>query len=48
VVFVGQTFGFAARVAMRAYLIDKGRIVRDLPSQQILEDRELQHEYMGV
>jgi ABC-type branched-subunit amino acid transport system ATPase component len=44
VVLVEQNLDFATR----AYLIDKGRIVRDLPSQQILEDRELQHEYMGV
>jgi urea ABC transporter ATP-binding protein UrtE len=48
VVLVEQNLDFAARVARHAYLMDKGRIVRDLPSQQILEDRELQHEYMGV
>jgi urea transport system ATP-binding protein len=48
VVLVEQNLDFAARVATRAYLMDKGRIVRDLPSQQILEDRDLQHEYMGV
>jgi urea ABC transporter ATP-binding protein UrtE len=48
VVLVEQNLDFAARVARHAYLMDKGRIVRDLPSQQILEDRDLQHEYMGV
>jgi urea ABC transporter ATP-binding protein UrtE len=48
VVLVEQNLDFAARVATHAYLMDKGRIVRDLPSQQILEDRDLQHEYMGV
>ncbi len=48
VVLVEQNLDFAARVATRAFLMDKGRIVRDLPSQQILEDRDLQHEYMGV
>jgi urea ABC transporter ATP-binding protein UrtE len=48
VVLVEQNLDLAARFSPRAYLIDKGRIVRDLPSQQILEDRELQHEYMGV
>jgi urea ABC transporter ATP-binding protein UrtE len=48
VVLVEQNLDFAARVATHAYLMDKGRIVRDLPSQQMLEDRDLQHEYMGV
>jgi ABC-type branched-subunit amino acid transport system ATPase component len=43
-----QSLDFSPRAPTLAYLIDKGRIVRDLPSQQILEDRELQHEYMGV
>jgi branched-chain amino acid transport system ATP-binding protein len=48
VVVVEQNLDFAARVASRAYLMDKGRIVRDLPAAQVLNDRDLQHEYMGV
>ena len=48
VVVVEQNLDFAVRVASHAYLMDKGRIVRDLPADQVLEDRDLQHEYMGV
>lgn len=48
VVLVEQNLDFAVRVASHAYLMDKGRIVRDLPADQVLQDRDLQHEYMGV
>ena len=48
VVLVEQNLEFAVRVASHAQVMDKGRIVRDLPSADILADRQLQHEYMGV
>jgi urea ABC transporter ATP-binding protein UrtE len=48
VVLVEQNLDFAARLAGRAYLMDHGQIVRDLPAEDVLHDRDLQHEYMGV
>ncbi len=48
VLLVEQNLDFAVRVASHAYLMDKGRIVRALPANEILQDRDLQHEYMGV
>lgn len=48
VLLVEQNLDFATRVARHAYVVDKGCIVRDLPAKDILADRELQHEYMGV
>lgn len=48
VVLVEQNLEFATHVAEHAYLMDKGRIVRELPAKDVLADRELQHEYLGV
>jgi branched-chain amino acid transport system ATP-binding protein/urea transport system ATP-binding protein len=48
VVLVEQNLEFAAALAEHAYLMDKGRIVRELPARDILADRDLQHEYLGV
>lgn len=48
VVLVEQNLDFAAEVAERAYVMDKGRIVRDLPAVDVLRDRDLQREYLGV
>ena len=48
VVVVEQNLEFAAKIAQHAYLMDKGRIVRDLPANDVLADRDLQHEYLGV
>jgi urea ABC transporter ATP-binding protein UrtE len=48
VVLVEQNLDFAARVCPRAYLMDKGRVVRELATADVLDDRDLQHEYMGV
>ena len=47
-VLVEQNLEFAVRATSRARVMDKGRIVRDLPSADVLADRQLQHEYMGV
>jgi len=48
VILVEQNLDFAARVVDRAHLMDKGQLIRDLPASQILGDRALQHEYLGV
>jgi branched-chain amino acid transport system ATP-binding protein/urea transport system ATP-binding protein len=48
VVLVEQNLDFAAQLAERAYLMEKGRVVRELAPAEVLEDRELQREYMGV
>lgn len=48
VVLVEQNLEFATNIAEHAYLMDMGRIVRELPAKELLSDRELQHEYLGV
>ena len=48
VVLVEQNLDFATRVVAHAHLMDKGQLVRDLPATEILGDRTLQHEYLGV
>jgi urea ABC transporter ATP-binding protein UrtE len=48
VVLVEQNLDFAGRLARRACLMDHGRVVRELPADELLRDRDLQHEYMGV
>ena len=45
---VEQNLDFAADVAERAYMMDKGRIVREVPMREVVADRELQREYLGV
>jgi urea ABC transporter ATP-binding protein UrtE len=48
VVLVEQNLDVAAELAGRAYLMAKGRIVREVPARDVLQDRDLQREYMGV
>jgi urea ABC transporter ATP-binding protein UrtE len=48
VVLVEQNLDFAARVARTAYLMAKGEIVHQLEAGDVLNDRALQHEYLGV
>lgn len=48
VLIVEQNLEFAINVAQRAAVMEKGRIVRTLPAAEVLSDRELQHEYLGV
>jgi branched-chain amino acid transport system ATP-binding protein/urea transport system ATP-binding protein len=48
VVLVEQNLDFAADVAERAYVMDKGRIVRELGAREVAADRELQREYLGI
>jgi urea ABC transporter ATP-binding protein UrtE len=48
VVLVEQNLDFATKIARHAYLMAKGEIVRDLAAADMLRDRDLQHEYLGV
>jgi urea ABC transporter ATP-binding protein UrtE len=48
VLLVEQNLEFAAALAQRAYIMNKGRVVRELPISQIVKDPDIQREYMGV
>ena len=48
VVLVEQNLDFASQLATRAYLVDKGRAVRELPTNDILNDKDLQREHLGI
>lgn len=48
VVLIEQNLDFAMRIASRAYIMSKGEIVRSLDAKDVLTDRDLQTEYMGV
>lgn len=48
VLLVEQNLEFAAGLAKRVYVMSKGEIVRELPSSELLADRSLQQELMGV
>lgn len=48
VIIVEQNLDFAASIAPRACLVDKGKVVRDLPSREIVDDRHLQREFLGL
>ena len=48
VVLVEQNLDFVARLATRAYIVDKGQVVGEFLAPQILENKQLQQEYMGV
>ena len=48
VVLVEQNPDFASQLATRAYLVDKGRAVRELPTNDILNDKDLQREHRGI
>lgn len=48
VIMVEQNLEFAASVADTAYVMDKGRVVRNLKTEHLLSDVSLQHELLGV
>lgn len=48
IVLVEQNLDFAARLVSRLYLMDNGCVVREMNANDILEDRALQQEYLGV
>ncbi len=48
VVLVEQNLDFASQLATRAYLVDKGRAVQELSTTDILNDKDLQREHLGI
>ncbi|MGH3441449.1 MAG: ABC transporter ATP-binding protein [Nitriliruptorales bacterium] len=48
VLLVEQNLEFAAAVVEDAYILDMGEVARQLPAADVLEDIDLQREYMGV
>lgn len=48
VLLVEQNLEFAAEVVEDAYILDKGEVARQLPASEVLQDTDLQREYMGV
>jgi urea ABC transporter ATP-binding protein UrtE len=48
VVLVEQNLDFVAKLARRAYVVDKGQVVGEFPANEILDNKQLQREYMGV
>ena len=48
VVLVEQNLDFAVKVAASAHLMNRGRIVQTLPTSELLGDKSLQREYLGV
>lgn len=48
VILVEQNLDFAASIAPRACVVDKGEVVRDLLSKDILVDRVFQREFLGL
>jgi urea ABC transporter ATP-binding protein UrtE len=48
VVLVEQNLDFATKIADRAYVMAKGELVHDVAAHEMLTDRNLQHEYLGV
>ncbi|WP_406293227.1 ABC transporter ATP-binding protein [Embleya sp. NBC_00888] len=48
VVIVEQNLDFAAKIAPHAHLMDKGQIVLRVPTKNLISDRLLQHEFLGV
>jgi len=47
-VLVEQRLDFAARLVDRAHLMVKGTLVRELPMAELVENVDVQHEYLGI
>lgn len=48
ILFTDQSVHFALRHAQRAYVLEKGRVVHQATSQELLADLETQHRYLSV
>ncbi|WP_417607650.1 ABC transporter ATP-binding protein [Primorskyibacter flagellatus] len=48
IVLVEQNFRFAASVADRHYVVDQGRVVDMIPNDQLEENTQKLHDYLGV
>jgi len=45
---VEQNFRFAAPLADRFYIMERGRIVAEFPASQLQAKMALLHEYLGI
>ena len=48
IVLVEQNFRFAASVADRHYVVDQGKVVDMIPNDQLEENAQKLHDYLGV
>jgi branched-chain amino acid transport system ATP-binding protein len=48
ILFVEQNIKMALKIAQRAYIMNKGKIVWDGTSAQLWENEEVMHQYLGV
>jgi branched-chain amino acid transport system ATP-binding protein len=48
IVMVEQNFRFAAPLADRFYIMERGRIVAEFPASQLQTKMALLHEYLGI
>ena len=48
VLLVEQNLEFAVELSTRVYIVDKGQIVAEVPSRELLADERLQHELLGI
>lgn len=48
ILLVEQNIHYALRMAQRAYVLENGEIVRHGPSQELLQDDQIRHTYLGL
>lgn len=48
ILFTDQSVHFALKHAQRAYILEKGRVVHEAGSQELLADADTQHRYLSV
>lgn len=48
IIFVEQNLSFAARLAQRAYIMDRGAVRQEVSMERLLSDAELQQDALGV
>jgi branched-chain amino acid transport system ATP-binding protein len=48
ILFTDQSVHFALKHARRAYILEKGRVVHQASSQDLLNDTDIQHRYLSV
>ena len=48
VLLVEQNLEFALEAATRVYIIDRGQIAAEMPSNALRGDERLQHELLGI
>jgi ABC-type branched-subunit amino acid transport system ATPase component len=48
VLFVEQNLEFAVEAATRVYIVDRGQIAAEMPSDVLRDNERLQHELLGI